>query len=238
MRSTVKPKNPLHARELLNRTRVWLNCYNVDRSLGTQHGRPPTIHNDDWIASHSEDWWRSSEQNIKGFDIHTSAYTSELRVVSRFRAKIYSDLENPTGLNKVWLSVVSTLRPYAQHLVQNIDFETLACETDDSLVALRERWQPIFAANNDPTDLCAKFRMSLINLAISYARLVALSIGMKRHSGTTVDPCITRCWHAACDVCLVVVNELNSAELSEGAISQRCTAFLMLTSRGIFEAWP
>ena len=108
VRSTVKPKDPLHARELLNRTRVWLNCYNVDRSLGTQHGRPATIPNHDWIASHSEDWWKSSDQNIYGFDIHTSAYTSELRVVSQFRAKIYSDPENPTGINKVGLVWISS----------------------------------------------------------------------------------------------------------------------------------
>lgn len=101
IRSTVKPRDPLHARELLNRTRVWLNCYNVDRSMGTQHGRGPTIPNDDWIASHSKDWWKSSDQNIKGFDIHISAYTSGLRVVSQFRARIYSDPESPTGINKV-----------------------------------------------------------------------------------------------------------------------------------------
>ena len=105
IRSTIKPKDPLHARELLNRTRVWLNCYNVDRSIGTQYGRGATIPNHDWIASHSEDWWKSSDQNIKGFDIHTSAYTSELRVVSQFRAKIYSDPENPTGINKVGFRV-------------------------------------------------------------------------------------------------------------------------------------
>lgn len=101
IRSTVKPKNSLHARELLNRTRVWLNCYNVDRSMGSQYGRAPTIPNHDWIASHSEDWWKSSDQNIKGFDIHISAYTSELRVVSKFRAQIYSDTESPTGMSKV-----------------------------------------------------------------------------------------------------------------------------------------
>lgn len=86
------------------------------------------------------------------------------------------------------------------------------------MVLLREHWQPIFAANNIPTDLCAKFRTSLINLAISYARLVALSMGMQRHSGTTDDPLIIRCWHAACDVCFVVVNELNSPDLSEGVM--------------------
>lgn len=195
VRSTVKPKDCIHARELLNRTRVWLNCYNVDRSMGTQHGRAPTIPDDDWIASHSEDWWKSSDLNIKGFDIHTAAYTSELRVVSQFRAKIYSDPESPTGLNK------------------NVDFVALACETDDDLVKLREHWQPIFAANNDPADLRAKFRTSLINLVISYARLVALSMGLKRHSGGTDDPFITRCWHAARDVCFVVVDELNSPEM-------------------------
>ena len=107
VRSTVKPKDPLHARELLNRTRVWLNCYNVDRSLGTQHGRPPTILNNDWIASNSEDWRKGSDQNIKGLDIYTSAYTSELRVISQFRAKIYGDPWNPTGMNKVRFGSVS-----------------------------------------------------------------------------------------------------------------------------------
>ena len=40
-------------------------------------------------------------------------------------------------------------------------------------------------------------------------------MGMKRHSGITDDPFIMRCWHAACDVCFVVVNELHSPELSK-----------------------
>ena len=44
--TSVKPKNELHARELLNRTRVWLNCYNLDRSTATQFGKPATIKED------------------------------------------------------------------------------------------------------------------------------------------------------------------------------------------------
>ena len=97
-------------------------------------------------------------------------------------------------------------------------------------MALRERWQPIFAANDDPADLIAKFRTNLINLAVSYARLVALSIGMKRHGGSTDDPFITRCWHAARAVCFVVVNELYSPEMSEDSarffgILQRSSSF-------------
>jgi len=103
-------------------------------------------------------------------------------------------------------------------------------------VALRERWQPIFAANNDPGDLHAKFRTSLISLAISYARLVALSIGMKRHSGSTEDPFIMRCWHAACAVCFVVVNELNSPEMSEGPDPSTPKTMLTSTARDILEA--
>ena len=82
-------------------------------------------------------------------------------------------------------------------------------------MALRERWQPIFAANNDPGNLRANYRTSLISFAISYARLVALSIGMKRQSGSTEDPFIMRCWHAACDVCIVLVEKLNSPEMSK-----------------------
>lgn len=103
-------------------------------------------------------------------------------------------------------------------------------------MTLREHWQPIFAANNDPTDLRARFRTSLISLAISYARLVALSIGTKRHSRGTEDPFIIRCWHAACDVCLVVVNELNSPEMSEDHNDSSSQTVLTATSRDIPEA--
>ena len=101
--------------------------------------------------------------------------------------------------------------------IQNIDFEKLACETDDDLVALRERWKPIFAENNDPGDLRATYRAYLVSFAISYARLVALSFGMKRHTGVTEDPFISRCWQAACDVCSFVVNEFSSPKLSKNA---------------------
>jgi hypothetical protein len=99
--NTVKPVNEQHAREMLNRTRVWLNCFNLDRSTGSQYGKPPIIKNTDYIAMHSEDWWESSEYNLKHFDIHISAYNAELKIMAGFLARIYSDPEHPTGLNKV-----------------------------------------------------------------------------------------------------------------------------------------
>lgn len=44
--STVKPKSEAQEREILNQTRLWLNCYNLDRSTATQFGKPSTIKED------------------------------------------------------------------------------------------------------------------------------------------------------------------------------------------------
>lgn len=86
---------------MLNRTRVWLNCFNLDRSTGSQYGKPPIIPNTDYVANQSQDWWNSSEYNMKNFDIHICAYNAELRVMGNVTKKIYSDPTHPTGLNKV-----------------------------------------------------------------------------------------------------------------------------------------
>lgn len=86
---------------MLNRTRVWLNCVNLDRSTGSQYGKPPIISGADYMANHSQDWWKSSLYNMKHFDIHICAYNAELKVLAGFIAKIYSDPDHPTGLNKV-----------------------------------------------------------------------------------------------------------------------------------------
>jgi hypothetical protein len=104
--NTAKPLNEQHAREMLNRTRVWLNCFNLDRSTGSQYGKSPIIRNTDYIANHSEDWWKSSEYNMQHFDIHICAYNNELRVMANFLARIYSDPKHPTGLNKVCYQVL------------------------------------------------------------------------------------------------------------------------------------
>jgi hypothetical protein len=99
--TTAKPLNENHAREMLNRTRVWMNCFNLDRSTGSQYGKPPIINPRDYIANHSENWWSTSPYNMQNFDIHICAYNAELRVMAAFIAKIYSDPDHPTGLNTV-----------------------------------------------------------------------------------------------------------------------------------------
>ena len=102
---TVQPRNEQHAREMLNRTRVWLNCYNLDRSFSSQYGKAPIINNLDYVACHSEFWYKSSPYNIPDIDIHLCAYNAELKVLADYRAVIFSDPEHPVGLNKVRPSV-------------------------------------------------------------------------------------------------------------------------------------
>lgn len=98
-----------HARERLNRVRVWLNCYNLDRSTASWHGKASTIPSRDYLAAHSERWCSGSEFNLPGFDIQTAAYNSELGKLGEFKESIYGDPENPTGLSKVsWSSVCTS----------------------------------------------------------------------------------------------------------------------------------
>lgn len=101
--NTAKPRNENHAREMLNRTRVWLNCFNLDRSTGSQYGKSPIISPDDYMANNSENWWRSSPYNMKNFDIHICAYNAELRVMGKFMARINGGPHHPNGLNQVCL---------------------------------------------------------------------------------------------------------------------------------------
>ena len=44
--SSVAPTGEQHEREMLNRTRVWMICFNLDRSTATQFGKPSTIKED------------------------------------------------------------------------------------------------------------------------------------------------------------------------------------------------
>ena len=41
-----KGQNEKQEREILNRTRVWLICFTLDRSTATQFGKPTTIKED------------------------------------------------------------------------------------------------------------------------------------------------------------------------------------------------
>ncbi|THH07455.1 hypothetical protein EW145_g3361 [Phellinidium pouzarii] len=193
--NTARPRNETHARELLNRTRVWLNCYNLDRSTSSWHGKANTIASGDYTACHSEAWYEYSLYNMPNFDIQLAAYNAELRQLGEFKQKIYSNSNNPTGLNK------------------DLDLNNLSSEIDEKLVALEAEWNRRLREKTDPNDPQGRFRNSLIKLAYRYARLTVLSFGFqhafgKSHSEQALF--FDRCYRAATDVLRVFIDELSS----------------------------
>ncbi|KIY44020.1 hypothetical protein FISHEDRAFT_52517 [Fistulina hepatica ATCC 64428] len=191
-----EPADEMRARELLNRTRVWINCYNLDRSTGSQYGRPPVINQMDYVANHSEDWWRSSQYNLTSFDIHLCAYNADLRIMSEFRAKIYSNPNHPTLLNK------------------DVDLESLATETDEKLKKVGDIWLARLE-QGDMGNPQHCFRTDLIRLAYSYARLAVLSYGFQHAFGKSdsdENPFLLRCLTAAMDVVRVFTKEVGRPE--------------------------
>ncbi|KAG2124252.1 hypothetical protein BD769DRAFT_1776582 [Suillus cothurnatus] len=95
---TTQPQTERQEREMLNRTRVWMICFNIDRSTATQFGKPSTI-KEDYITRHSADWYKQSRFRDK-FDIHFCAYSTLLRIVGRFHDDIFSDPTAPTGFEQ------------------------------------------------------------------------------------------------------------------------------------------
>ncbi|KAJ3554389.1 hypothetical protein NM688_g3138 [Phlebia brevispora] len=193
-----KSSDKLHPREILNRTRTWLNCYNLDRSMGSQYGKATIIDNSDYVANHSDQWWNSSSYNLKGSDIHIAACTAALTVLGRFRAKVHNDTSNPTGFNK------------------HLDMASFAAETDDELTRLWEVWMARIHEHADVDDLRTNFRTGLLRLNYSYARMSVLSFGFQyafgKQSMAQDLMLLQRCLHAATDVLNVVLQDIAIAD--------------------------
>lgn len=191
---TAKPRDEMHARVMLNRTRAWLNCFNLDRSTGSQYGKGPIISNTDYVANRSDEWWNSSPYNMRGFDIQIACYNADLTIMGRFRNEIHSDPNSPTGLNK------------------NLDVADLASRVDDELAQTWSMWSQRIREHTDPNDRQCKFRNGLLRLAYSYARTTVLSWGFqyafgKSNLGRDVD-LLNRCLRAAMDVLAAILDEI------------------------------
>ncbi|KAA1473232.1 hypothetical protein DENSPDRAFT_779779 [Dentipellis sp. KUC8613] len=157
---TRKPQNETQEREMLNRARVWMICYNLDRSTATQFGKPSTI-KEDYIIRNSSDWYKKSKHN-HAYDIHLNAYNSLLRIVAKFHEEVFSDPDSPTGLNK------------------SIDFLEVTTRHDSYLTQYFEEWTERFARDSDPDDAASKFRCKLLPFLTNYSRLVMYSFGFQQ----------------------------------------------------------
>ncbi|CDO69738.1 hypothetical protein BN946_scf184697.g10 [Trametes cinnabarina] len=210
--SNVKPKTEKQEREMVNQTRVWLLCYNLDRSTATQFGKPATI-KEDYTIRHSSDWYKSSRMNSP-FNIGTSAYTQMLRIMTRFHDEIYSDPDSPTGLN------------------QNLDFRASIIKHDGELMDYFKEWSERFQRDSDLSgalrmilksstlkrltapisDPALKFRASLLPFFTGYSRLVMWSFGFQQAYKRGFRPedhiFLDKCFESAKTVIVTLIDTL------------------------------
>lgn len=155
----IQPTTERQERELLNRIRVWMICFNLDRSTATQFGKPSTI-KEDHITRNAVTWYKNSLYNDK-YDIHLCGYTMLLRIVAQFHDDVFSDLDSPTGLNR------------------SIDFLSVTLEHDNRLTLYFEEWTNRFNEESDHSDPGSAFRCKLLPFLVNYSRLVMYSFGFQ-----------------------------------------------------------
>ncbi|KAF9074255.1 hypothetical protein BDP27DRAFT_1317542 [Rhodocollybia butyracea] len=190
--SATKPQNEKQEREMLNRTRVWMICFNLDRSTATQFGKPATI-KEDYIMRNSQDWYKKSKYN-HSYDVHLCGYTYLLRIVAGFHDEIFSDPSSPSGLNK------------------HVEFRSITLKHDAYLTAFHKEWEKRFNDAQQPGDRGSAFRCLLLPFLVGYSRLVMFSFGFQQayqrgiQSGD--DMFFNRCLEAAKTVIRNMVEKL------------------------------
>lgn len=122
-------KSGVEAREVINRTRVWMMCYNLDQSTATQFGKPSTL-KEDRIIREGPGWYNHSPANDP-FDIHLVAYSSLMRVLSRFQAEICNDPYFAMGSDRA------------------VDFRPIVLRYDQELQRAYEEWVGLFQRDSD-----------------------------------------------------------------------------------------
>jgi hypothetical protein len=147
-------------REILNRTRVWMICFNLDRSTATQFGKPITV-KEDFAMRNQADWHTRSKYNHP-FDVHLCAYTALVRIVARFHDEVFSDVNTPTGLN------------------QQLNFKDVTQRHNKALSEYHATWQETFNQWSDNDDPGSAFRCKLLPFLVAYSRLVMWSFGFQK----------------------------------------------------------
>ncbi|KIP02098.1 hypothetical protein PHLGIDRAFT_26729 [Phlebiopsis gigantea 11061_1 CR5-6] len=191
---TTKPADEMQEREVMNKVRVWINCYNLDRSTATQFGKPSTI-KEDFIVRGSDDWYKMSQYNHP-YDIGLCAYTSQLRIVAKFHEEVFSDPSSLTGLN------------------EGLDYHEVTLRHDEALTRYFDEWTRRMGTESDGNDPACAFRASLLPFFTNYSRLVMYSFGcqqaFRRRDGIQESDrlFVDKCFAAAKEVITCIVDSL------------------------------
>lgn len=147
---------------MLNRTRMWLVCFNLDRSTSTQFGKMSTL-KEGFIVRTSEDWYRSNRYSSK-YDIHLCAYTALLRIMARFVDEVFSDENTVTGLNTVSSLDQSFRDTMLMMRAQNLDWLEICNRYNTQLDQYYQEWNHRFSTESDMSDPSCVYRTHLLPL--------------------------------------------------------------------------
>ena len=142
--SMFEPTTAEQEREVLNRTRTWMLCYNLDRSTAAQLGKPMTIR-DNYTIRHGGNWYKSSKFGVNSpFDIHLVALTQLLGILSEFLNSVYSDVDHPTGLR------------------EDLDLKTAALKMDDRVMEWAKDETALFEQDSNSNGACVSLMLGSI----------------------------------------------------------------------------
>ncbi|KZV87936.1 hypothetical protein EXIGLDRAFT_192161 [Exidia glandulosa HHB12029] len=147
-------------REMLNRTRVWLVCFNLDRSFSTQFGRPPTILN---AFPEPRRWWCCAGENgawNDPYDLGSCAFAEVMVLMTAFQEHIFRDASAASGLDR------------------SVNLEAATREYDAKLKELEAYWQPLLDGWMQDHRGC-RYRARLFPFCTAYSRLVMFSFGFQ-----------------------------------------------------------
>jgi len=125
-RKTVNPREDtpewrVRDKELRNRERTWLLCFNLDRSFSAQMGKPHSI-KEDFIIRSASQWWKVPEA-IPG-DVGLAGYVEMQRLLARSLDFLYSGTSTASGLQTDcdYMLVIKTIETQLQAWHTEWDF--------------------------------------------------------------------------------------------------------------------
>ncbi|KAL0946983.1 hypothetical protein HGRIS_013130 [Hohenbuehelia grisea] len=177
-------------REALNRTRTWLNCFCVDGSHAIQFGKLPMLRLDDYLARHSQDWYRSSSMNI-AYDIHLCGYVDLIILMAKWKKAINEGSAKRKSGER--FDLVDVCVKFDDQLSSGISkwVQRYAGESNRQFVST----SAIFSASNELSEssICV-YRGNTTQMIAAYLRLVVLSLAFQHalKTGLTRDSYVVK----------------------------------------------
>ncbi|KAH7099116.1 fungal-specific transcription factor domain-containing protein, partial [Auriculariales sp. MPI-PUGE-AT-0066] len=181
-------------REHINRQRVWLVCFNLDRSLSTQFGRPNTVLLD---FPGVREWCYKNGRWNDPYDLTSCAFAEVMIAMTEFQKRVFRD---EAGAASSGLAL------------RGEDLKKLTLEYDTRIREICAVWKPRVEGHLPDYPGCS-YRTLLWPFCVEYSRLVMFSFGFQEAFQTgaiasTEDFWFRECYNAAKTIVEVCVTSL------------------------------